>query len=142
MSTPLKAIRLHCLECCNGSSVEVGHCPASSCPLHSLRKGRKPKEGEFNPGTRLHPLESPMTAGELLAKPGPALKAIKRRCLDCSDNNYSIVRNCTDKTCALHGYRQGRNPKLAGVVRGASKLIVRPKTPASDAIDEQNVEGM
>ena len=31
---PLKAIRLKCLDCSNGSSHEVRFCPVMSCPLY------------------------------------------------------------------------------------------------------------
>jgi hypothetical protein len=37
MPTPLKAIRSHCLWCCNGSANEVSLCTAKACPLHSYR---------------------------------------------------------------------------------------------------------
>lgn len=39
---PLKAIRQHCLWCCNGSALDVAHCPARACPLWLYRFGRKP----------------------------------------------------------------------------------------------------
>ena len=46
--SPLKAIRLKCLDCCCGSSNEVKLCPARGCPLHPFREGinpnRKPRE--------------------------------------------------------------------------------------------------
>jgi hypothetical protein len=35
-SAPLKAVRQHCLSCCNGSFVEVNVCSAKSCPLWSF----------------------------------------------------------------------------------------------------------
>ncbi len=37
--TPMKAIRLNCLDCCDGSSYEVEHCPATDCPLWTRRFG-------------------------------------------------------------------------------------------------------
>lgn len=40
--SPLKAIRLKCLDCCCGSSNEVKLCPAVSCPLHPFREGHDP----------------------------------------------------------------------------------------------------
>ena len=46
--SPLKAIRLKCLDCSGGSSNEVKLCPADKCPLHPFREGanpyRKPRE--------------------------------------------------------------------------------------------------
>lgn len=46
--TPIKAIRLKCLDCCCGSAYEVKLCTAANCPLYPFREGhnpnRKPKE--------------------------------------------------------------------------------------------------
>jgi len=39
---PLKALHHHCLDCCNGSTSEVRHCPATSCPFWPYRFGHKP----------------------------------------------------------------------------------------------------
>ena len=41
--TPMKAIRLKCLDCCCGSSNEVKLCPAESCPLYPYRQGKNPR---------------------------------------------------------------------------------------------------
>ena len=40
--SPLKAIRLRCLDCCAGSYTEVERCPADKCPLHAFRLGKNP----------------------------------------------------------------------------------------------------
>lgn len=40
--SPLKAIRLKCLDCSCGSSNEVKLCPATKCPLYPFREGRDP----------------------------------------------------------------------------------------------------
>ncbi len=40
--TPLKAIRLKCLDCCCGSPKEVKLCTVEKCPLHSFREGHNP----------------------------------------------------------------------------------------------------
>ena len=40
--TPMKAIRLKCLDCCCGSSTEVKLCPAQDCPLWAYRSGHNP----------------------------------------------------------------------------------------------------
>lgn len=46
--SPLKAIRLKCLDCCYGSSNEVKLCTAAACALYPFREGvnpnRKPRE--------------------------------------------------------------------------------------------------
>jgi hypothetical protein len=44
--TPLKAIRLKCLDCCNGQRDEVLHCQVPGCPLYCWRFGRRPKDQE------------------------------------------------------------------------------------------------
>lgn len=40
--TPMKAIRLKCLDCCCGSSTEVKLCPAPDCTLWVYRSGHNP----------------------------------------------------------------------------------------------------
>ena len=40
--SPLKAIRLKCLDCCCGSSNEVKLCTVVKCPLYAFREGRNP----------------------------------------------------------------------------------------------------
>jgi hypothetical protein len=40
--TPLKAIRLKCLECCAESSNEVKVCHMKDCPLWAFRFGKNP----------------------------------------------------------------------------------------------------
>lgn len=42
--TPLRAIRQHCIECCNGDKTEVRLCDITRCALHGFRMGHKPKE--------------------------------------------------------------------------------------------------
>lgn len=41
--TPMKAIRLKCLDCCLGSSNEVKMCQVTQCPLWIYRSGHRPK---------------------------------------------------------------------------------------------------
>jgi hypothetical protein len=40
--SPLKAIRLKCLDCCCGSAHEVKLCTAEKCPLYLFRLGKNP----------------------------------------------------------------------------------------------------
>ena len=40
--SPLRALRLKCLDCCNGSSQEVRLCTAVDCPSWPFRMGRNP----------------------------------------------------------------------------------------------------
>ena len=41
-TSPAKAIRAYCLECCLESALEVKLCPAEECPLHAFRFGKNP----------------------------------------------------------------------------------------------------
>ncbi|MCT4552934.1 MAG: hypothetical protein N4A44_04665 [Alphaproteobacteria bacterium] len=41
-NTPLKAIRVKCLDCCFNSSKEVQLCPVKGCSLHEFRFGKNP----------------------------------------------------------------------------------------------------
>ena len=41
--TPLKAIRLKCLDCSAGSIKEVRLCPVHDCELYQYRMGHNPK---------------------------------------------------------------------------------------------------
>lgn len=40
--SPLKAIRLNCLECSGGLSEEVRQCPITTCPVYPFRFGKDP----------------------------------------------------------------------------------------------------
>ena len=42
--TPMKAMRLKCLECSGGSQKEVRLCPVTSCSLYPYRMGHRPKK--------------------------------------------------------------------------------------------------
>ena len=42
ITSPIKAIRAKCLDCCCNNSSEVRLCPASDCPLHPFRFGKNP----------------------------------------------------------------------------------------------------
>lgn len=42
--TPMKAIRLKCLDCVNNQIQEINKCQISGCPLWKYRTGHRPKE--------------------------------------------------------------------------------------------------
>lgn len=44
VTTPLKAIRRKCLDCCSGQIVEVRECPVKDCTLWPYRMGHRPKK--------------------------------------------------------------------------------------------------
>ena len=41
-TTPIKAIRAKCLDCCCGIQSEVRNCPTPDCPLYPYRMGHNP----------------------------------------------------------------------------------------------------
>lgn len=48
--TPLKAIRLKCVDCCCGQVYEVAKCVCEDCPLWMYRDGHNPaRKGCGNP---------------------------------------------------------------------------------------------
>lgn len=40
--SPLRAIKLRCIDCCGGSYSEVKECPSVSCSLYPFRLGKNP----------------------------------------------------------------------------------------------------
>jgi hypothetical protein len=105
--TPLKAVRLACLECSNGSALEVRECVATSCPLWTFRFGRRPgaEDKAAVAGKPVYPLEKRLTGTS-------GLKAVRRRCVDCAGGTDAAVRACTVSACPLFPYRLGRNPNI------------------------------
>ena len=45
--TPLRAIRLKCLDCCVFQPKEVKLCGAVECPLYSFRFGKYPQKSAY-----------------------------------------------------------------------------------------------
>jgi hypothetical protein len=41
-TTPIKAIKAKCLDCCCGDRAEVKECQARNCPLWQYRLGKNP----------------------------------------------------------------------------------------------------
>ena len=112
--SPLKALRLSCLDCCNGSVSEVALCNATSCAHWLFRFGRKPHTAAIAEvaGVATHPHEKSQTQAELANQPGAPLKAIKRRCLDCSGGNQRDAINCQETACPSHPYRLGKSGRV------------------------------
>lgn len=49
--TPVRAIRLKCLDCCCGNPYEVKLCPVEHCALYPYRHGKNPnRAGITNSG--------------------------------------------------------------------------------------------
>jgi hypothetical protein len=45
------------------------------------------------------------------------MKAIRQKCMECSNWQYSEVRDCHIEDCALWPYRMGRNPTHTAVLK-------------------------
>ena len=43
------------------------------------------------------------------------IKAIRKKCLDCTNGQYEEIRNCSVKKCALYPYRMGKRPSQATI---------------------------
>ena len=50
--TPLKSIRLNCLECCNQQPALVRECNLTDCPLWNFRFGKNPARKGIKKGFR------------------------------------------------------------------------------------------
>ena len=86
LPTPAKAIRKHCLWCCNDQAAEVRLCPDDECSLWPWRIGSR----EFAPQGTLS-----------------RLRSIRGRCLACA-GSAAQVRECAFEDCPLYLYRFGK----------------------------------
>ncbi len=76
-TTPLRAIRAKCLDCCCGQIVEVRNCTAFKCPLNPYKMGHKPKATNYiteedyseKRGKKPHFLENTANDEEKIKKP-------------------------------------------------------------------------
>ena len=140
--TPLQAIRQECLDCCGGSANEVRLCVSKSCASWPFRLGKRPT-AELRAEVAdmvLHPQERGITGREFHENGGTALQAIKLKCLDCSGNIPSEVRDCKFTSCGLHPLRFGKNPnrvysedaKAALAERGRQALARMRSLPGNE----------
>ena len=102
--TPLKAIRLKCLDCSCYQVKEIRDCDIKTCPIFEFRMGKKPKSGQ-----KLTPL-----------------KAVRQKCLDCCLGQKKEVELCPSTDCSLYAYRLGKNPRRAGI--GGRNRLISQKT--------------
>ena len=54
--TPVKAIRLKCIDCSGGVLNEVKNCVVKNCPLYLFRLGKNPNYTKQNKLTELTPV--------------------------------------------------------------------------------------
>lgn len=50
-TTPMRAIRAKCIDCCAGVVKEVRNCPCKDCELFPFRMGRNPFMGKIHQET-------------------------------------------------------------------------------------------
>lgn len=105
--SPLKALRLHCIDCCCGSTVEVLRCVSVFCPCWPFRMGENP--------WRSPPSEAKRESGRTLAG---------RR---CSAENRQQKRSSGDD-------KEGRATPIAGT--GGESEEGRSERPAGDSRNE------
>ena len=101
--TPLRAIRMRCLDCSGWETKEVRECDRTDCALHEYRMGKRPKR----PAT--------MTP----------VKSMRAYCLWCCDGSAKEVRLCPKRDCALRFYRLGRHPGREGIRHAGSFVSAR-----------------
>ncbi len=78
--------------------------------------GKRPKSDDLNNNdTYVHPRERLASWAQLFTSGITPLKAIKRKCPDCSGGIQAEVRDCQHTDCALWPFRCGRNPNRAGI---------------------------
>lgn len=64
------------------------------------------------------------------------LKAIRKKCLDCSGYNQAEVKNCVIPDCVLYPFRMGNNPNRKGIGRkGGNPEIGNLKKNANSTSD-------
>jgi hypothetical protein len=140
--SPLKAVRMHCLDCCNGLSAEVALCTARCCSMWLFRFGRKPDAAAVAAVTEVEtqPAEAHQAQSELAGLAGPGLKAIKRRCLDCSGAVRADVVACKETACSLHPYRLGKNANCARDLSPEQRVELAKRLQAQRTKIEATVE--
>ncbi len=115
--SPLKRIRLFCLDCMGGSPGLVRECRDLSCPFFLYRMGRAERD-EREP-------EAPEHGRDEAVAPARPLRVIRRCCMRCAHNDRKAVRECgARETCALWLCRFGVRPRTVEKMRARRR---RPK---------------
>lgn len=71
------------------------------------------------------------------------LKAIRAKCLDCTNNQNNEIRDCPIVQCPLYDFRMGHNPNRKGICgKGFAELGKKGKdTEGEEIIDETELDG-
>ena len=62
------------------------------------------------------------------------MKAIRAKCLECSNGQPKEVRGCIITECPLYAFRLGKNPNRSGI--GNSKACFSQNTGSEEAISQ------
>lgn len=54
------------------------------------------------------------TKNEVAEKKPTAIRAIRKKCIDCSGGSRDEVKKCELQDCPLHPFRLGKNPNITG----------------------------
>jgi hypothetical protein len=95
----------------NTRALVMGCCDATKDPKRGearLAFARLSPASAFDKETT--PVEMKAELQAMGHEPGPVLKAIRRKCLDCSGGSAAEVADCLVKNCALYPFRMGKNP--------------------------------
>ena len=69
-----------------------------------------------------------------MAKKMTPMRAIRAKCLDCSNGSTHEVKLCLIDDCELYMYRLGKNPAMAGKKGNADALARWAENQKSPAI--------
>ena len=94
--TPLRAVRLKCLDCCGDSSKEVGACSAATCPLWWYRKS---------------PSSLDASEARKQSKYSTAAQAIKAMCKECGGEELKGCDMDEYSWCPLLQYKKQKAAK-------------------------------
>lgn len=59
------------------------------------------------------------------------LKAIRAKCLECSNNSYQEVRQCCVRNCPLYPYRYGKRPSASNDTTRSTSEASTPENMGS-----------
>lgn len=120
--TPLRAIRLKCLDCSGESRLEVRLCPVRRCPLWPYRLGKKPDFARYE---AIDLQRRPYTAKVIAT----AARAIKAKCKDCNGPDFTSCEPGDGyEWCPLFQYTQAhknKHPKLSDEERAKRATRMR-----------------
>ena len=67
------------------------------------------------------------------------LKAIRKKCLDCSNDSKLEARECPIIDCPLYVYRLGKNPARSGLGNTKAVLVAKPELNEGFALQNTGV---